>query len=156
MKINPMAKSVIVLFLIALISSLALSAVNKITEEPINQNNQKALEEACNNIGDYAYAFEVAPKGYGGEISMVVGISSTGEVTGVAIIRMSETPGLGTKTNDPNFLNQFIGKRAGVSIGKGSNNIDAITGATVSSRAVTSGVSEALDMYAEQIAGGGQ
>lgn len=151
---SSMLKSTMVLTIIAAVSSLALAAVNMVTADPIKENARIAFEDACKNIGNYSEAIEVAPKGYGGEINMVVGISDTGEVTGVAIIRMSETPGLGTKTNEDSYLNQFIGKRAGVSIGKGANNVDAITGATISSRAVTSGVSEALDKYAEKIAGG--
>lgn len=151
---SSMLKSTLVLTVISVVCSMGLAAVNMVTVDPIKENKRKAFEEACNNIGDYAEAIEVAPKGYGGEINMVVGISDTGEVTGVAIISMSETPGLGSKANDDSFLNQFKGKRAGVAIGKGSNNVDAITGATITSKAVTQGVSEALDKYAEKIAGG--
>lgn len=151
---SSMLKSTMVLTIIAAVSSLALAAVNMVTVDPIKENARIAFEEACKNIGSYSEAIQVAPKGYGGAINMVVGVSDAGEVTGVAIISMSETPGLGSKANDDSFLNQFIGKRAGVSIGKGSNNVDAITGATVTSRAVTAGVSEALDTYAEKLTGG--
>ncbi|MCL2081333.1 MAG: FMN-binding protein [Oscillospiraceae bacterium] len=148
--------SALTLFAIALISALALSVVNRTTADPISLHVQNAREEALGHLGDYYYVFEVSPKGYGGEIEMLVGISSGGDVTGVAIVKMNETPGIGTKVGEPAFLGRFIGKRAGVSVGRGSNNVDAVTGATVSSRAVAAGVSLALDMYAEQSAGGEQ
>jgi len=152
--INPVLKSILVLFAAALLSAIALAVTNNLTAEPIRRNNQRARDEAHKTIGDYAFAFEVASKGYGGEINMIVGISSFGDVTGVAIISMNETIGVGAKTRDPAFLEQFIGKRNGVSVGRGPYNVDAVTGATVSSRAIAAGVSEALDKYAELVGGG--
>ncbi len=94
------------------------------------------------------YCVKVAPTGFGGAIEMVVGIDAEGKVSRVHIISMAETPGLGTKTNDASFLDQFGGKTAGVTATGSSevkeNEISAIAGATVSSKAVTSGVSSAL------------
>lgn len=94
------------------------------------------------------YCVKVAPSGFGGAIEMVVGIDGEGKVSRVHIVSMSETPGLGTKAKDAAFLDQFGGKVAGVTaIGSGEpkeNEISAIAGATVSSKAVTSGVSSAL------------
>lgn len=107
---------------------------------------------------DVGYCVKVAPSGFGGQIEMVVGIEP-GEalkVSRVHIVSMAETPGLGTKTKDAAFLDQFAGKTAGVEAVANSaakdNQISAIAGATVSSKAVTSGVASALSA-AEMIKG---
>ncbi len=93
------------------------------------------------------YAVMVAPRGFGGEIVMIVGVNTEGAVSGVVITEMSETPGLGVKANDPAFLSQYAGKSGSLSVVKGAagdNQISAITGATVTSRAVTAGVLAAM------------
>lgn len=96
------------------------------------------------------YAVAVSPKGYGGAISMLVGVGSDGTVTGVTILTMNETPGLGTNAANPDFIGQFAGLGAGdapavvkTQTGR-KGDIQALTGATVTSRAVTRGVDEAL------------
>ncbi len=95
------------------------------------------------------YAIVAEPTGYGGKISMMVGVASDLTVTGISIISMSETPGLGTKAAEPTFAAQFAGKTTGVKVTKGTpkdNEIAAITGATISSEAITSGVRTALEI----------
>lgn len=78
--------------------------------------------------------------GFAGDISMMVGRTAEGEICGVQLISMSESPGIGTKTKSQVFLSQYRGGETFV-IGE---NVDAIAGATVSSRAVTAGVNRAL------------
>lgn len=93
------------------------------------------------------YAVMTAPRGFGGEIVMIVGVGADGTVTGVVITEMSETAGLGAKADDPAFLSQYAGKSGSLSVVKGAaeeNQISAITGATVTSRAVTAGVLAAM------------
>lgn len=93
------------------------------------------------------YAVMAAPRGFGGEIIMIVGVSTEGTVTGVVITEMSETAGLGAKAGDAAFLSQFTGKNDSLSVVKGEagdNQISAITGATITSRAVTDGVRAAI------------
>ncbi|MCL1819789.1 MAG: FMN-binding protein [Oscillospiraceae bacterium] len=153
---SSMLRSILVLSLVAAICSLALAYTNITTRGSVREVVRVALEDAAEHLGNYAEIIEVHPKGYGGDIHMVIGVSENGEVTGVVIIGMNETPGLGSKIEDEDFLNQFIGKRAGVSVGKGSNNVDAIAGATVSSKAVAEGVAHALEIFAELSAGGGE
>ena len=68
---------------------------------------------------------------------MMVGVDVNGQTSGVSIISMSETPGVGSKTNSESFLKQFRGKGGDVKVGDG---IDGISGATISSKAVTEGV----------------
>jgi electron transport complex protein RnfG len=103
-----------------------------------------AKDGAGNTVGT---AVVVAPKGFGGEITMIVGIGSGGTVTGVVITEISETPGLGMNATEDSFLSQFAGKSGSLSVvksGANDNQINAITGATITSRAVTNGVLAAM------------
>ena len=112
------------------------------------ENAVTGIFEASASDGSVAgYAVMAAPRGFGGEIVMIVGVSVDGTVTGVVITEMSETAGLGAKADDPAFLSQYEGKSASLSVVKGEagdNQISAITGATVTSRAVTVGVLAAM------------
>ena len=97
------------------------------------------------------YAIKVVASGSQGNIEMMVGVDAEGVVTGVSIVDNSETSGIGTKVmgNEPlssgvGVLDQFQGKSAAdgtLTVGK---NVDAISGATVSSKGVTAGVNAAL------------
>ena len=119
-----------------------------LSEEFKTENTITGIFSATASDGaDAGYAVMVAPRGFGGEIVMIVGIGTDGAVTGVVITEMSETAGLGTKANDPAFLSQYAGKSGSLSVVKGEageNQISAITGATVTSRAVTTGVLAAM------------
>jgi len=101
------------------------------------------------------YCAEVAPSGFGGAISMVVGIKvdedGARRITGVSILSMSETPGLGTRAAEPDFTNQYVGLTNAITLGSGDNSIDALTGATVTSKAVTLGVNTALDALTDAV-----
>ena len=86
-----------------------------------------------------------------GNIEMMVGVDADGVVTGVSIVSNSETSGIGSKVmnNEPlangtPVLDQFIGKSAADGTLAVGTNVDAISGATVSSRGVTTGVNAAL------------
>ena len=92
------------------------------------------------------HALKIVASGSQGNIEMMVGLDAEGAVTGVSIVDNAETAGIGSKVmeNENGVLDQFIGKSAAdgeLSVGK---NVDAITGATVSTRGVTSGVNAAL------------
>ena len=119
-----------------------------LSEEFKTENTITGIFSATASDGaDAGYAVMVAPRGFGGEIVMIVGIGTDGAVTGVVITEMSETAGLGTKAHDPAFLSQYAGKSGSLSVVKGEageNQISAITGATVTSRAVTTGVLAAM------------
>jgi len=92
------------------------------------------------------YAFRVSSKGYGGTIDMVVGIDMSGRIMGIKVLSMKETPGLGTKAAEPKFLKQFTGKTSKSPL-KAKKDVDAITGATITSQAVSDGVREALTKF---------
>lgn len=96
------------------------------------------------------YAVEVTPSGFGGAITMMVGISTEGKVLGISIISHAETPGLGAVASQNTdkgvaFREQFAGLISGITIGDGENQIDSLSGATISSQAIVDGVNAALD-----------
>lgn len=179
-----------ILFLICAVAALMLSVTNNITEPIIEQRNIQAnnesrqevlqdaeefkqvenvkgdlIEEVYQGIkgGDVVgYTIKTTPKGYGGKVEVMVGISNDGKITGVKIGNHSETPGLGSKASEPTFKDQFNGKSTEKPLivvkGKTSqdNDIAAISGATITSNAVTSGVNAAMNVYKEQLVNGGE
>ena len=97
------------------------------------------------------YAIKVVASGSQGKIEMMVGVDGEGTVTGVSIVKNAETAGIGSKvmTNMPTasgvgVLSQFEGKSAADGVLTVGSNVDAISGATVSTRGVTNGVNAAL------------
>ncbi len=88
-------------------------------------------------------ALPISARGYAGSIEMLVGIDAKGFVKGVKILSQRETPGLGANVVEPKFLKQFIGKSAKDAL-EPKKDIDAITGATISSRGVSNGVRQAI------------
>jgi len=89
---------------------------------------------------------KVSPTGYAGPIEMLVGINNSGVVTGVKVLSLIETPGLGLNATDPEFLSQFKGKTS-IDKLKAKYDVDALTGATITSQAVADGVKEALILF---------
>ena len=99
---------------------------------------------AVYQAGEEGYVVETnSPNGFGGAIDMMAGINSAGEVTGLAIITHAETSGLGSKATDPEWQAQFAGATDIVSVTKDGGTIEAITGSTITSRAVCDGVNAA-------------
>jgi electron transport complex protein RnfG len=96
-------------------------------------------------------AFQVtAPDGYSGSIDIMVGIDPRGMVTGVAILKHAETPGLGDKIARPGFTGLFIGKgldNADWRVRKDGGNFDQLTGATISPRAVVGAIRRGLEFF---------
>ncbi len=98
----------------------------------------------------YAVAIENSGKGYGGDLGVMIGYQlETGNLVGLGITTMSETPGVGTRVKETSFTKQFQGmsRNANFSITKDGGDIDAVTGATISSRAVAQAVSLAKVFY---------
>lgn len=95
------------------------------------------------------WGLRVAGRGYGGPIQLVLGLDSTGKVTGVTILSMSETPGLGTKVQSEEwFLEQFKGLPEGFGQ-QDIKKLDSISGSTKSSRGVRNGVEAGGRIFAE-------
>lgn len=175
----------IALLIICLVATTLLAGTNMITEEKIAQNAVEtekasrmvvlpegtqytevtALESGItyctgsNDAGeDVGYVFTAGAKGYGGTVSVMVGLDMTGKITGLEILSHSETPGLGANATKQDFKDRFIGKTGVLTVDKNSNdgqNIQAITAATITSKAVTSAVNAVLAEY-EVITGGAE
>ena len=101
------------------------------------------------------YALKIVASGSQGNIEMMVGVDAEGVITGVSIVKNSETAGIGSKVmaNEPTaagvgVLSQFVGKSAADGTLTVGTNVDAISGATVSSKGVTTGVNAALAVAA--------
>ena len=99
------------------------------------------------------HALKIVASGSQGSIEMMVGLDAEGAVTGVSVVKHAETAGIGTKVvdNEPNnkgvpVLDQFVGKSAADAPLNVGSNVDAITGATVSTKGVTAGVNAALSV----------
>ena len=97
------------------------------------------------------HALKIVASGSQGSIEMMVGLDADGAVTGVAVVKNAETAGIGSKVmeNEPNakgigVLDQFIGKSAADGVLSVGSNVDAITGATVSTKGITTGVNAAI------------
>ncbi len=103
------------------------------------------------------YTIKTGPSGYAGPIEVMIGISSDGVISGVSVGNHSETPGLGAKASDDKFKNQYNNKKAEGQINvikagtPKDNEIISISGATITSRAVTSGVNAAVQLYNEEL-----
>ena len=162
------------LFVIAGVVALLLAAVNMVTAPAIEKLNaektQKAIEAVLpggfdEEITDYAdatglvskvykgangYALEVKPGGFDNTITMMVGVDFEDNVLGISIVSHTETAGLGAvaaaKTSAGEaFRGQFVGKSGTVTVTKDGGEIEAITGATITSRAICVGINAALD-----------
>ncbi len=110
-------------------------------------NCMQALDKSGKLLG---YVITVTdPNGYGGDITFSVGVRKDGTVNGYSITTINETAGLGMKAKEPKFQDQFHEKKVAKfnvtkSGAKAKEDVDAITGATITSRAVTSGVNASI------------
>jgi electron transport complex protein RnfG len=165
------------LLLITAVVAAALAGVNAVTAPVIEELNAAKTQEAISavlpggfdtEIADYAdatgivskvyqgangYAVEVGPGGFDNTITMMVGIDNEGKVLGISVVNHTETAGLGAVAADGTpkgiaFREQFIGASGSVSVTKDGGTMDAITGATITSRAICVGVNAALDCVA--------
>ncbi len=121
--------------------------------EEIDANTVKALK------GDEAvgYIFVTQSSGYAGAISVMTGIDLEQNITGIVILEQTETPGLGANCTKADFTEQFKQMATELTVIKnqtaGEAQVEALTGATVTSEAVTNAVNEAIGLYS-QIVGG--
>ncbi len=120
------------------------SDADEITPSDITAENIDSIYIASENGSPIGYAASVSPNGFGGALELMVGISTDGSVAGIKLVSHSETPGLGSRVAEDSFLGQFSELSGKISLG---SEVDAITGSTISSKAVTSGVNSALAAY---------
>ena len=127
----------------------------------ITEKDSVLLYEVDKNGKELGYVFSVTnPEGYGGDVSLSVGVRDDGTVNGYETLSISETAGLGMKAKEPEFKSNFKNKKADkfevVKDGSGKNDdskVDAISGATITSRAVTSAVNSCV-AYSKSLKGG--
>ena len=105
-------------------------------------------------------AFQViAPDGYAGDISILMGVGPDGKVSGIEIISHKETPGLGNKIQKAEWKNQFKGRSIDdgprLAVKKDGGEIDQFSGATISPRAVVNAVKRGLEIYEKEYGNGG-
>ena len=162
----------VTLLLISAVVAAALAGVNAYTAPIIaalkEAKTQQAIEavlpgggeeiEFTDDTGivkkvyasDTGYAIQVAPMGFGGAIDMMVGVDKDGNVLAISIISQTETAGLGSvaaeKTSKGEaFRGQFTGMSGVLTVDKDGGEVDAISSATITSRAVVSGINAALE-----------
>ena len=115
-----------------------------------NEFNYYTAVKDGNIIG---YIFKTAEKGYGGDVSVMTAVNTDGTVKSVAILDVSnETPGLGQNAAKESFYSQYAGKKSGISLVKNGaesdkNEVNAVTGATITSTAVNKAVNTALKQF---------
>ncbi|MBE5969164.1 MAG: RnfABCDGE type electron transport complex subunit G [Lachnospiraceae bacterium] len=136
--------------------------INALTDAGIEKESAKintvykATDASGNTVG---FDFDVSEmEGYGGEINFIVGIDTDGAITGVSILKINETAGLGMKAKEADFRDQYVGKAVESFVvtktGKTADNeIDAISAATITSKAMTKGVNAAIVAF--NVVGGG-
>lgn len=173
---NQLFKFGLILGIICLTATLVLALTYQVTKPKIDEQvrNEELdalkiispeadsfVEKSVDGIGYFeafrgnklkGYCLKVTATGYNGFIHIVAGIDLNGTITGVKVLQHQETPGLGARIDeiksgdkDPWFLRQFVGKSAkAIEVKK---DIDAISGATISSKAVTDAIRKTVDEF---------
>lgn len=142
----------------------ALPSADKNAIVPIKQDdeiNYYIGYEDTSKTEVVGYAFVAKGAGYSSIIETMVGVDTTGAILGLTVMHQVETPGLGTKIEEirygessPYFLDQFIDRTSeGLAVDKDGGEIKSITGATISSRAVTNSIKKGLENLGQQIGG---
>lgn len=135
-------------------SAASFSEEKQVEKDGVSYTYYDGLTSDGSVVG---YVFVTSAKGYGGDISVMVGVLGDGTVAGVNILSINETAGLGMNAKNQSFLDQFLGKSGEIGVAKNNpsdTEIQALTGATITSRAMATAVNTALSLYAE--IGGGQ
>ncbi len=167
---NDFAKPIVVLGVICLVTSVLLAATNHVTAPIIEENAIKKANETraallpaadsftevkleteiegvtevyCADNGS-GYVITAQSKGYDGQVPVMVSFNAEGNVEAVRFLDNTETPGLGKKISEPAFADQFSGIPAENFI---IEDIDAVTGATFSSKAAVNAINAAIDAY---------
>ncbi len=174
-----MGKFVFVLSVVCIVAAVALGLTYGVTKPIIAQQDEKEQRQALEQVvpgadtynkktfseGDYfeclkggkliGYALFVSTAGYSGEINMLLGIDSKGNILGVEMLSQSETPGLGARCvevkrgqAEPWFLKQFKGENAPSLKLK---DIETITGSTITSKAILEGLKNHAEEFLKEI-----
>lgn len=132
----------------------SLIKADKFTEEEFKAGeNEFTYYSAVKNGETVGFIFKTAEKGYGGDVTVMTAVNPDGTVKSVAILDVSnETPGLGQNAAKESFYSQYAGKKSGISLVKNGadsakNEVNAVTGATITSTAVNKAVNKAIKEF---------
>lgn len=150
-----------------------VTGVYNLTADAYEQNLQKTKADAISSIfgcdglsveevsdgvnavlrsGDVlGYSVDAVGAGFGGDVELTVGYFADGRIAGVKVISNSETPGVGSKVMDGNYLQNYNEKSGKLTLG---SDLDAVSGATISSKAVNSAVNAATEKLNAYLTGG--
>ena len=164
----------LVLTVICVVAAVLLAATNMVTKDVIAENARREKMETLgkllpdaktfedlesgisvgkNDAGEIiGYAAAVVTQGFGGEVETTVAALADGTINGISVggANFSETAGLGARAKEPEFQIQFAGLTAPVALSKDGGEVDALSGATITSRAVIKGVNEAMEIIAAE------
>lgn len=116
--------------------------------EDLENDEIKKLCIAKKGDETVGYVLRMEPNGYGGPIKMLIGMDTEGKVKGISILEHSETPGFGANAEKDSFKSQFINRQTPLAVSKSTpkeDEVQAITGATITSTAITSAVNTASE-----------
>jgi len=166
------AYPVIFLALIVTISVVLLVAINSATSSVLKVRKAEEIKNTLEVIfpemsrydiedeiyiiyqdGEKAgYAFTAIGSGYGGDIDILIGLDNNFGIKGISILSQTETPGLGARITESSFTDQFKGLSINdIALKSEGGKIDAITGATISSRAVVEAIREKMKEIVENL-----
>ena len=171
---NSKAWMVISLLITCLVAGFALAEVFAMTKPKIEQQKIDATNSALSQVLVSAQSFKEIEKdslwygldaagtkvgivvqsgarGYGGPVPLLVALDLTDHIIGVKVEDLKETPGLGQKAREDWFGRQFLGLDSTAALKKDGGTIDAISGATITSRAAARGVAHAIRKYSEHL-----
>ncbi len=161
-------KPIVVLTCICLVVTALLAYINMVTSPIIAEAEQKAAEQARAEVladadafelvevaelpetvdevykasNGAGYVFMLTTKGYGGDMKLICGVKADGSIEACKTLSHSETSGLGSKTTEDAYKNQYTGKTSDT-----LSEVDAISGATISSVAYMTAIEDALEAY---------
>jgi electron transport complex protein RnfG len=177
-------KPAAVLLIICVVAAGLLGYVNQITQAPIaaqeaaaksssmqavlpdaasfgeeievNEGNITTVTPALDSDGnEIGYAVAITTKGFSAGLKLMYGVDTEGTITGLSIVDCSnETPGLGANAANESFYSQFAGKSGTVAVTKDGGDVEALTGATITSRAVANAATEAIEYVQNNMEGG--
>lgn len=165
---NEIIKPVLVLVCICLVVTALLAYINSVTSPIIAKAEQEKTEQAMSEVladsdgfekleienlpervtevytatNGSGYVFMLTTKGYGGDMKLICGMKADGSIEQCKTLSHAETSGLGSKTAEDPYRNQYCGKNADT-----LSEVDAITGATISSTAYKNAIEDAFKAY---------
>jgi electron transport complex protein RnfG len=124
-------------------------ALNTALENFTADDKDAKITEVMSANGGEGYVFSCQANGYGGAVQLAVGVSADSTITGLSVLSMSETPGLGAKCQESSFQEQFAGIKADSGKVTINQDFDQISGATITSSAVMRAINATLKFVAE-------